>query len=73
LGSHVVVEKNGELGPGGPPEPWLPDLRLHGLNYGYNPYDDIPTDEHGMIPPVPEQEEWADVLTENQDELHYDY
>ncbi len=76
LGSHVVVEKNGELGPGGSQEPWLPpipDPRLHGPNYGYNPYDDITTDEHGMIPSVPEQEEWVDVSTENPDEPQYDY
>lgn len=76
LGSHVVVEKDGELGPGGlqkPSLPPIPDPRFHGPNYAFNPYDEITTDEHGVIHTVPEQDEWVDAPTENPHEPQYDY
>lgn len=71
LGSHVAVEKDGELGPVSD-DYWMssiPDPRLHGPNYGLSAYEDMPVDEHGVVETIPEQDEWVDLSTENPDEL----
>lgn len=73
LGSHVAVEKDGELGPV-PGDYWasIPDPRLHGPNYGLSTYEDMPVDEHGVVQTIPEQDEWIDLSTENPDEMQSD-
>ena len=74
LGSHVVVEKDGELGPVSD-NPWMssiPDPRLHGPNYGLSTYEDMPVDEYGVVQPIPEQEEWIDLSSDNPDEMQSD-
>ena len=52
IGSHVAVEKNGELGPVMDSDSWLPpipDPRLHGPNYAYETYDDMPVDDQNDV------------------------
>jgi hypothetical protein len=74
LGSHVAVEKDGELGPVSD-DYWMssiPDPRLHGPNYGLSAYEDMPVDEHGVVHTIPEQDEWVDLSTENPDEMQSD-
>jgi hypothetical protein len=68
LGSHVGVEKTGELGPlrdsRGSWLPPIPDPRLFGPNYGLTSYDDMEIDEHGVVHTIHEREEaeeWVDV------------
>ncbi|KAF9556409.1 hypothetical protein CPC08DRAFT_778388 [Agrocybe pediades] len=77
LGSHVGVEKDGELGPVGGHESWLPhipDPRLFGPNYGLTAYEDMEVDEHGMVHAIPERdEEWVDLSTEHPEESETDY
>ena len=65
LGSHVTVEKSGELGPVTEQRDWLPpipDPRLYGPNYG--PDDHMSVNEHG-IAMIPEEidKEWVDLLS----------
>lgn len=71
LGSHVAVEKNGELGPAmQDSDSWLPpipDPRLHGPNYAFTTYDDMPVDEMGVVQPIEEQDEWVDVSSTRED------
>ncbi|KAF8807999.1 hypothetical protein BYT27DRAFT_7190091 [Phlegmacium glaucopus] len=68
LGSHVAVEKSGELGPVADKGDWLPpipDPRLFGPNYyGPSAYDDISVNEHGVVA-IPEEidAEWVDLST----------
>lgn len=78
LGSHVGVEKDGELGPIAGHGSWLPhipDPRLFGPNYGLTSYDNMEVDEHGVVQVIPEQaeEEWVDLSTELPDESETDY
>ena len=65
LGSHVTVEKSGELGPAADKGDWLPpipDLRLFGPNYGPAVYDEMSVNEHGVVS-IPEEidAEWVDL------------
>lgn len=67
LGSHVAVEKSGELGPIADEGNWLPpipDPRLFGPNYGLSAYDDMSVNEHGVVT-IPEETdaEWVDLST----------
>ncbi|KIM47616.1 hypothetical protein M413DRAFT_439287 [Hebeloma cylindrosporum] len=78
LGSHVAVEKSGELGPTTGHGSWLPpipDPRLFGPNYGLTSHDNITeVDEHGVVQPIAEyEEEWIDVSTDGPDNLETDY
>lgn len=75
LGSHVAVEKDGELGPVSD-DYWMssiPDPRLYGPNYGLSAYEGMPVDEHGVVQTIPEQDEWIDVSTENPDDIRSDF
>ena len=63
LGSHVTVEKSGELGPAVLKGDWLPpipDPRLFGPNYGLAVYDEI--DENSTVS-IPEEidAEWVNL------------
>ena len=65
LGSHVTVEKSGELGPAAGKGDWLPpipDPRLFGPNYGPAVYDEMSVNEHGVVS-IPEEidAEWVDL------------
>ena len=77
LGSHVAVEKDGELGPVSDAGSWLPpipDPRMFGPNYGITPYDDLHVDEHGIVRAIHGREpEWVDVSTDGPDEIEEDY
>lgn len=76
LGSHVAVEKDGELGPVEEKDYLMspiPDPRLHGPNFSLDIYEGIPADEHGTIPTIPEQDEWIDVSTEEPDIMQHDF
>ena len=72
LGSHVTVEKSGELGPAADKGDWLPpipDPRLFGPNYGLAVYDEMSVDEHGVVS-IPEEidAEWVDLSAYPADE-----
>ncbi|KDR85603.1 hypothetical protein GALMADRAFT_53945 [Galerina marginata CBS 339.88] len=77
LGSHVAVEKSGELGPVQGHGSWLPpipDPRLFGPNYGITPYDEMHVDEHGVVQTIPERdEEWVDLSTDAPEEFDTDF
>ena len=65
LGSHVTVEKSGELGPAVDKGDWLPpipDPRLFGPNNGPALYDEMSVNEHGVVS-IPEETdgEWVDL------------
>lgn len=65
LGSHVTVEKSGELGPTTNKGDWLPpipDPRLFGPNNGLAVYDEMSANEHGVVS-IPEEidAEWVDL------------
>ena len=71
LGSHVAVEKSGELGPIADQDDWLPpipDPRLFGPNYAPGFYDEMSVNEHGVVM-IPEEidAEWVDVSAINPD------
>ncbi|KAF9535881.1 hypothetical protein CPB83DRAFT_40825 [Crepidotus variabilis] len=77
LGSHVAVEKNGELGPViHDSDSWLPpipDPRLHGPNYAFSSFDDMPVDEMGVVQPIEEKDEWVDVSTSHPEDIQSDF
>ncbi|TFK41946.1 hypothetical protein BDQ12DRAFT_645286 [Crucibulum laeve] len=77
LGSHVVVEKSGQLGPSDSRQtswlPQIPDPRLFGPNYGVDSYEEMQPDEHGVMHRLSEGdeeelgEEWVDLTRETPD------
>ncbi|KAJ3499739.1 hypothetical protein NLJ89_g10066 [Agrocybe chaxingu] len=78
LGSHVAVEKDGELGPASDHGSWLapiPDPRRFGPNYGITPYENLFVDEHGVVHTIPEQEEeeWVKLSTDGPEEINSDF
>jgi calcium permeable stress-gated cation channel len=72
LGSHVTVEKSGELGPAADKGDWLPpipDPRLFGPNYGLTMYDEMSVNEYGVAS-IPEEidAEWVDLSADPPDD-----
>ena len=68
LGSHLAVEKSGELGPvEGDWLPPIPDPRLFGPNYAPL-YDEMSVNEHGVVT-IPEEidAEWVDLSANTPD------
>lgn len=70
LGSQVVVEKSGQLGPGSPAtnsfafSSTIPDPRLFGPNHGIESSNETEVDEHGMRKILENDvldEEWVDL------------
>ena len=69
LGSHVTVEKSGELGPAADKGDWLPpipDPRLFGPNYGLATHDEM--SESGVVS-IPEEidVEWVNLSADPSD------
>ena len=77
LGSHVGVEKSGELGPirdsGASWLEQIPNPQLYGPNY-VEGYEDRGVDEMGaLIIPEQEEEEWVDVSGDRSYDFNTDY
>jgi len=77
LGSHVGVEKSGELGPirdsGASWVEQIPNPQFYGPNY-VEGYEDRAVDEMGaFIIPEQEEEEWVDVSSDRPDDFATDY
>lgn len=80
LGSHVKLEKSGELGPSSPPA--IPDHRRYGPNYTTDSWFEQPI-EQGVYPEstIPEEsgnaaiddEEWVDLMREAPIDWGSDY
>ena len=76
LGSHVAIERSGELGPVAAHGDWLPPIpnpRLFGPNHGQlaYAYDDMSVNEHGVVA-IPEEidAEWVDLSTNTPKEFN---
>lgn len=83
LGSHVKVEKSGELGPSTPREstfstPPIPPPKQFGLGYGVGSEVDTETDEHGVqhgggFSDDPLNDEWVDLTRDSPGDIGSDY
>lgn len=75
VGSHVIVEKSGQLGPRSPVDSGMfsiPDPRRFGPNYGINLYNLDEADEQDMgneSEPNGLDEEWVDLIKETPSDL----